>query len=155
MCVEFSMCLHMLFLCVAQGWSCQAPQVYTNPFHGTVSHVTGPADDLLTCWHGHIVADPQTNHLFKRHFKRHSERQPDGAWKILWHLLFSICNHSAWFALFLLWCVKCCARFYKNLASAQMFELKKCEKWELSLSVCLYNHNTWVLNSPHQSRCIQ
>ena len=108
----------------------------------------------MTHWHGHIVVDPQTNHLFKRHFKRHSKRQPDGAWKILCCLLFSICNHSTWFADFL-WCVKCCARIYKNSAAGHMVELKQCEKWELSLSVCLYNHNTWVLCAPHQSLSVQ
>ena len=55
-------------------------------------------------------------------------------------------------SLFLLWCVKCCARIYKNLVVRQMFELQKCEKCKLSLSVCLYDHNTWVLYSPHQSQ---
>lgn len=41
-----------VFTCVfsiSLGWGFWAPQVYMDPFHGTVSHVTGPADDPLIC----------------------------------------------------------------------------------------------------------
>lgn len=87
-------------------------------------------------WPADMVAsfeDPQTNHCFKGHFKRCSDRRADGAWKkkkktFIPHLqtfslvrsLFQFCD--AW---------KCCARICKNAAAGS--DGYTCENWKWSL----------------------
>lgn len=97
MCVWIWACVYMCFFNLFRVGFCRGPAGVHEPL--SWDRFTCDQDQQMTRWHGHIAADPQTNHRFKGHFKRRSERQADGAWKILCRLLFSICNHSAWFAL--------------------------------------------------------
>lgn len=85
----------------------------------------------MTRWHGHITADLQTNHHFKGHVKRRSERQADGAWKILCRLLFSICNHSAWFALSFCDAWNVVQGFVKFSGGTDVF--RACEMWKVRI----------------------
>ena len=71
------------------------------------------------------VTDPKTHTDTHHCFKRPLQRHPDASGKCC-ALLFSICNHSAWFTIFcLLPCVKCCARVYQIWRRRHMFEFKK------------------------------
>ena len=75
----------------------------------------------LVCGHRPKDTHTHTHHCFKRPLQRH----PDASGKCC-ALLFSICNHSAWFTIFcLLPCVKCCARVYQIWRRRHMFEFKK------------------------------
>lgn len=82
--------------------------------HAAVSCVT-----RTRRWPADMVAsfeDRQTNHCFKGHFKRHSDRRADGAWKKpCASFYFPTCNHSVWSARSFGFCDawKCCARVYK------------------------------------------
>lgn len=110
-------------------------------------------DQQKTRWHDHFIADPQTNHLFKRHFKRLPRKatrwglEKSCAFFYFPSVIIQLDLRS------LLWCMKCCARIYKIQRRDRCLSLRR-EKWELSLSVCLYDRITWSLYPPHQSRSV-
>lgn len=114
-------------------------------------------DQQMTRWHADMVTSLRTHRQITflkdtlRDPQKGNQMGPGKSCAVFYSPSVIIQRDS----LSLLWCVKCCARFYKNLAAGQMFALKRCEKWEWSLRVCLYDHNTWVLYSAHQSWCIQ
>lgn len=132
MCADLSMCLHVFFKSVLGG-------VLGGPHRCTPTPLMGPfhvwQDQQMTRWRCHIFSDPQTNHIFKRHFKRETLRKatrwgPGKSCAVFYSPSAIIQLDS----LFFLRCVKCCARSYTNLAVGQMFKKQtECEKWELSL----------------------
>lgn len=90
-----------------------------------------------TRWHDHIIADPQTNHLFKRHFKRLPRKatrwglEKSCAFFYFPSVIIQLDLRS------LLWCMKCCARIYKIQRRDRCLSLRHV-KSENCLKVSVY-----------------